>query len=90
MSTLDAAATSGALDAATLACLRRLCILFGLGMVDAGSAELLGGGWMTGAICHVTHVTCHVMHVTFHVTHVLLLLLLVQTARLTLLLPSEL
>lgn len=48
MDTLQQARDAGSLSPPVLAVLGRLCCLFGLGLVEAGSGDLLEAGWMTG------------------------------------------
>eukprot|EP00878_Enallax_costatus_P005125 GHUV01005387.1.p1 GENE.GHUV01005387.1~~GHUV01005387.1.p1 ORF type:complete len:651 (+),score=176.60 GHUV01005387.1:188-2140(+) len=50
METLQQARAEGSLAPATLAVLGRCCTLFGLGLVEAGAADLLEAGWM-GSKC---------------------------------------
>jgi hypothetical protein len=51
MQTLDEARAQQQLEPATLAVLERCCCLFGLGLLEAGAADLLEAGWLTGQ-CH--------------------------------------
>uniref|UniRef100_A0A383WBN6 Acyl-coenzyme A oxidase n=2 Tax=Tetradesmus obliquus TaxID=3088 RepID=A0A383WBN6_TETOB len=48
MDTLQQARDAGSLSPPVLAVLGRLCCLFGLGLVEAGSGDLLEARWMTG------------------------------------------
>eukprot|EP00775_Hariotina_reticulata_P005806 gene5807-6046_t len=48
MQTLDEARAQQQLMPATLAVLGRCCCLFGLGLLEAGAADLLEAGWLTG------------------------------------------
>ena len=48
METLQQARAEGSLAPPTLAVLGRCCTLFGLGLVEAGAADLLEAGWMSG------------------------------------------
>lgn len=48
METLHQARSEGTLAPAILAVLGRCCTLFGLGLVEAGAADLLEAGWMSG------------------------------------------
>lgn len=50
METLQQARAEGSLNPSTLAVLGRCCTLFGLALVEAGAADLLEAGWMTGKL----------------------------------------